>query len=407
MSQETRIGITGLAVAGLFAIVAACSSETIAFTPAVDDAGGPSFTSGPDSGLSSVDGSPTGTQQCASNKCIAPFTTCASSVYPCDIDTSNDINNCGECGNACPPPFRGERFICNAGKCEVSGCGVDPDFGKFKLADCNGFVDDGCEVEFGTTENCNACGDKCAPGVPCVTVAPLVNQCGCPAGETNCGGSCKALVNDDTNCGACGTACDITKPAPPNAYYGCDTGTCGHLKCEPGYPGIQQWEDCDKDLQKPNSDGCEVDIYSLDNNNCGACGNKCPSGEQCFMDYFSNTPRCQCPPGQTYCLFECVDVSNDPNNCGTCGTACLGAQTVINQQPTGVNSKIACNSGTCATSCNTGFADCNNDLISDGCEVDTRSDPKNCGGCGIECDGVAGQPCINGKCATVECGGVK
>ena len=50
-------------------------------------------------------------------------------------------------------------------------------------------------------------------------------------------------------------------------------------------------------------------------------------------------------------------------------------------------------SGSCDYLCDAGYADC--DAAPD-CETDTRSDPNNCGGCGVTCGGV----CSAGMCVT-------
>lgn len=53
--------------------------------------------------------------------------------------------------------------------------------------------------------------------------------------------------------------------------------------------------------------------------------------------------------------------------------------------------------GTSAVKCKANRADCNKQA-QDGCEVDTSSNPKNCGGCGRAC--AKGQVCANGDCMT-------
>jgi hypothetical protein len=41
------------------------------------------------------------------------------------------------------------------------------------------------------------------------------------------------------------------------------------------------------------------------------------------------------------------------------------------------------------------YADCDG-LAVDGCEVDSTSDPANCGGCGLAC--APGETCASGMC---------
>jgi hypothetical protein len=71
---------------------------------------------------------------------------------------------------------------------------------------------------------------------------------------------CEASLDTDlANCGACGSACDLT-----NASEACSGGSCGLVACDAGY------DDCDGN---PAS-GCESNPET-DPDNCGACGAAC------------------------------------------------------------------------------------------------------------------------------------
>ncbi|AKU95633.1 hypothetical protein AKJ09_02297 [Labilithrix luteola] len=56
----------------------------------------------------------------------------------------------------------------------------------------------------------------------------------------------------------------------------------------------------------------------------------------------------------------------------------------------------------CRLDCGTGRANCNGNQ-SDACETNIDSDPNNCGGCGITCNAVAGQACVQGRCVVEPC----
>jgi hypothetical protein len=101
-----------------------------------------------------------------------------------------------------------------------------------------------------------------------------------------------------------------------------------------------------------------------------------------------------CPQGFANCNVTLVDgcetnVAIDPMNCGGCKVRCPSPQGVI----------ATCVVGKCSAACIEGRADCNG-AGADGCEVDSMTDPKNCGGCRVVCDDVANGvgSCRDGEC---------
>lgn len=96
--------------------------------------------------------------RCVAGRCTCPAgqTLCAARC----VDLMTTASDCGACGVVCAPP--GARPRCAAGACAVAAC--DPGRG-----DCNGRVDDGCEVDVATSvAHCGACGRACAAGQRCV-----------------------------------------------------------------------------------------------------------------------------------------------------------------------------------------------------------------------------------------------
>ncbi len=328
---------------------------------------------------------------CPTNECPPGWTTCPGSRFPCDVNLRADVNNCGACGLACPTDTGAEVFACVNGACALS-CRANSG-----LLDCDGLVDNGCEALALHDSHCGSCGKKCTdPKKRCVDQSGRAHAgiygCGCPSNNIYCDGGCWDPKFDDDYCGNCSTRCDPENggaPKLPNAYYGCVNAECGRMKCNPRYA------DCDQ----KTANGCET--FLVDDANCGACGNACPSGQSCRLD-LHGVPQCMCPPDKTYCHLgcfdgvcsgQCVDLTSDQYNCGACGNDCY----IPARNATG-----SCHYGTCVMDCNDGRADCNNSQ-SDGCEVNIYSDPRNCGACGNVCDEVAGQACVAGKCVVKPC----
>ncbi|MDF2693170.1 MAG: hypothetical protein K0S65_1553 [Labilithrix sp.] len=255
-----------------------------------------------------------------------------------------------------------------------------------RTLDCDGLPDNGCESSPGEQDSCGGCGITCTdPDKPCVNRAGQGEDYGCGCKDGKT--YCQGQCIDTRNeDNHCG-ACG----------NGCPSGDidpslhmyygCFDSKC--GRAKCERgWANCDGILDN----GCETSIASDDN--CGTCGNACPAGQSCKKDVSVTNPNtpygCMCPPGDTFCGGDnwgaCYDTSSDPRHCGGCGIQCASV----------------CVNGVCRMDCGTGRADCNGNEL-DGCEVDIDSDPRNCGGCGIVCNGTAGQACVQGRCVVEPC----
>jgi hypothetical protein len=176
----------------------------------------------------------------------------------------------------------------------------------------------------------------------------------CAPGLANCSGTCRDLQSDRANCGTCGRACASGEV--------CGSGTCT-LSCPSG--------------QTACSGVCAT--LSSDRNNCGTCGRVCSDPTNAFGFCSSSTCGYGCRPGFADCDANggngCeVNTTNSTTNCGACNNVC----------PTRANAATVCASSTCTFTCNTGFANCNNNA-GDGCEVNTTNDNANCGACNAAC----------------------
>ena len=113
-------------------------------------------------------------------------TTITGSVDPCEgIDTKNDPLNCGACGRTCVLPHG--TSVCAAGACALGEC----DHG---FADCDGDVENGCEVAIACDEG-GACMTACGSAGALSCVNACAPSCAPPAEICNgldddCDGAC-------------------------------------------------------------------------------------------------------------------------------------------------------------------------------------------------------------------------
>ncbi len=187
----------------------------------------------------------------------------------------------------------------------------------------------------------------------------------------------------DTQTGTC-VQCLLDKSCPPGqvckqkaCVTGCDQnhGCAGNVICnlDAGLCACQTSQDCGGGSQGCCNGVC-VDTSS-DPKHCGGCGINCN--------------------GKTCCSSTCTDTSVDVNNCGSCGTSCSGRPNTTGG---------TCMQSTCALNCKGGYGDCNM-APGDGCEVNTLTDPGNCGGCGKACKLMNTDQdfCSGGTCAISTC----
>ena len=115
-------------------------------------------------------------QDCVDGTCICPVgtTRCGHSC----VDVTVDPLNCGECGNECPGPGGfGEKAVGGGPSCAGGVCSYVCYPG---YRDCNGRVNDGCEVNVAQDpKHCGDCTTKCntAQGQPCVDGVCLTKPC--------------------------------------------------------------------------------------------------------------------------------------------------------------------------------------------------------------------------------------
>ena len=295
----------------------------------------------------------------------------------CETDTQADDNNCGACGMACA--LDNGTATCVLGECEVSSC--DPGF-----EDCDDLSANGCETDVTVSSaHCGGCGLACdLPNATATCAGGACAVASCDAGFSDCDGiasnGCEVDTRTSTaNCGACDAACDLA-----NAAESCVAGACELGSCAPGF------DNCDAD---PNN-GCETNL-NTSINACGSCGSTCDlanASETC-ANGICHLDLCEAPFDD--CNGNATDgceanTNRDLAHCGGCNLLCDLA-----------NASEACTGGICdITSCDPNFRNCDGDP-NNGCEANTLTDDRNCGGCGSDCAPFFS--CVDGTCEPDSC----
>ncbi|HII99195.1 MAG TPA: hypothetical protein HA272_08100 [Methanoregula sp.] len=367
---------------------------------------------------------------------------------------SSDNENCGACGQRCPPEW---GYSCRDGVCRKECAGTT---GNGTEVSCSGQ----CTNLWWDNQNCGSCGNRCIAGETCVegycsrycndpswglTWYPVQDwthdysspaffrtqrfcgdctrkcarhetcidrQCTCPgdAAHAVCNGVCSDITSDTANCGTCGRACG---PA-----QGCINGVCtdmcrgDEIYCNDhctSRDSVLTCGSCNHNCFRLT--GYETSLISpacvqgqcfaqcgqvrvsldFDPQNCGRCGNICPAGQICVGGRCKTDPA-SCPTGYGLCDPEgsCIPLSGNPHHCGACGNACEGTE--------------VCQNGMCRLYCDPPVSreKCWNASVMGWVCINPLTDPQNCGGCynsaqGRVCDQYS--VCSGGRCVRVSC----
>lgn len=311
---------------------------------------------------------------CTLNACNPRYADCnANPSDGCETRLTSP-ENCGSCGVVCPAAVNATA-LCQSGQCHLD-CAKG-------FADCDGNLETGCEQSVvNDRSNCGACGRACADREDCV--AGVCTTAICETGRADCNGiasdGCEVNLTSDVNhCGGCAATCALA-----NATPACSGGSCVISHCDTGYA----------DCNGRAADGCEVEL-SNDQNNCGACQSACALANASSACVDGACVLVSCQVGFSDCDGNANNgceaaLVSDVGNCGACGNACA--------VPNGVP---ICASGVCAIqSCSPGYADCNA-VVADGCETALQSNSEHCGACGAACPVAANATPI---CSNAACG---
>lgn len=249
-----------------------------------------------------------GTGQCAAGQKLCG-TACVSTTSP----------TFGCSGSSCDPCPSGPNSTasCTGGACSLS---CSSGFG-----DCDGVASTGCEQGLAASDsaNCGACGRACvaanANASACTGSSCLPS---CNPGFADCNESTKPQPDDgcETNvgtssehCGSCGNACSVQGGA--TTKFQCFSGVCG---CSAA-------ADC---MLTTNIQGAACESTHV----CSCSGAQCRAGEICVKDGPGAKCGCNggtaCTTAQVCCPLDgCVDLSISVQNCGACGNACPSGKT--------------------------------------------------------------------------------
>ncbi len=152
--------------------------------------------------------------------------------------------------------------------------------------------------------------------------------------------------------------------------------------------------DCDGD---PDN-GCETNLATSPTH-CGACMRSCVVAQGVGQCVAGACAIQRCDGGFASCDMAVAtgcetDTRVSMDHCGGCGQACDYT-----------NASAQCMGSQCQLlSCDAGFADCDGNLASNGCEANTQTSLTHCGGCNQPCSlPNAVTSCGSGQCSFTQC----
>ena len=276
--------------------------------------------------------------------------------------------------------------------------------------DCDDQTDEGCDCRSGEMRSCwSGRADRMDVGRCKAGMQTCENGAfGACMGEVHADAESCANPNVDDDCNGTvddvptlGNRCQVMGAQGPcaNGTLRC-SGTMGPTCVSATMPATEMCNGLDDDC---NGRADEDFNLGRDNNNCGACGTRCPAGQNC-------------------CGGRCVNFANTNNHCGMCGnrcadgTRCQGGRCMPNNMPMagmpaggggsgGMSGSPAGGAGAPGTSGSggTGGAQCDPacgaglTCCSGRC-VNLQEDPMNCNMCGNPCGVDSG--CCRGVCTS-------
>ncbi len=194
------------------------------------------------------------------------------------------IQDCGDCGIACPPSG---KFECKSGTC-ICRTELGP-----TAAHCKDPVtgEDLCVDSAKDPRFCGSCDVACTSGKVCEN-----SVCVCSSTATMCSDGCFDTTSDSKHCGGCDKVCSVGSH--------CSASACV----------------CTAPLESCSNRCAD---YLTESANCGGCGNACGKGQACTAG------ACQCGAGLDLCSGSCFDFQTDATHCGDCTTTCSASQTCV------------------------------------------------------------------------------
>ncbi|KAK4054891.1 hypothetical protein OIV83_000815 [Microbotryomycetes sp. JL201] len=283
---------------------------------------------------------------CSLASCATGFFVSGSTCLPNSFQT--DPLNCGAAGNICTLATAATGMTCSGGQCKATGCS-------------SGFTLIGGSCQQVNTQNdvnnCGQLGLRCplsfSNGVGSTCTSGQCRPVSCIAGYAfdTAISACRTITNDPDNCGRVGNVCSAT-----NGVAGCIDGQCLAVSCFAPY---QLTNGVCVDTRPQPSNRARVKKSKKPAGLCPAGERACPiAGSKSFLkarstDFhefrLTNTAAAPSFPSGG---FECLDTQYSIESCGGCASMGEGRNCLEISFVNGVG----CDAGKCTIfSCQVGF----------------------------------------------------